>query len=46
MVEELHEVSGAPVPPQLANLKGKEPRFTKVSAKEDMAKVVFEMLGL
>lgn len=46
MVEELHEISGAPVPPQLAELKGKKPRFTKVAKKEDMAKVVFEMLGI
>lgn len=46
MVEELHELSGAPVPPQLAELKGKKPRFTKVAKKEDMAKVVFEMLGI
>ncbi len=46
MVEELHAKSGAPVPPQLANLKGKTPRFTKVAAKEDMANVVFEMLGI
>ena len=46
MVEELHELSGAPVPPQLASLKGKTPRFTKVAKKEDMAKVVFEMLGI
>ncbi len=46
MVEELHEKSGAPVPLQLATLKGKTPRFTKVAAKEDMAQVVFEMLGI
>lgn len=46
MVEELHELSGAPVPPQLAALKGKTPRFTKVAKKEDMASVVFEMLGI
>ncbi len=46
MVDELHAKTGAPVPPQLATLKGKTPRFTKVSAKEDMAAVVFEMLGI
>ncbi len=46
MVEELHEKTGAPVPPQLATLKGKTPRFNKVTAKEDMAAVVFEMLGI
>lgn len=46
MVEELHEKSGEPVPPQLAGLKGKTPRFTKVVAKEHMAEAVFEMLGI
>ena len=46
MVEELHEKSGEPVPPQLATLKGKTPRFTQVTAKENMAEVVFQMLGI
>lgn len=46
MVEELFEKSKEPVPPQLANLKGKTPRFTRVAAKEDMAQVVFDMLGI
>ena len=46
MVEELFEKSKEPVPPQLATLKGKAPRFTRVSDKEDMAQVVFDMLGI
>ncbi len=46
MVEELFEKSGEPVPVQLATLKGKEPRFTGVSKKEDMKQVVFDMLGI
>lgn len=46
MVEELFEKSGEPVPPQLATLKGKAPRFTGVSNKDDMKQVVFDMLGL
>ena len=46
MVEELFEKSNEPVPPQLATLKGKTPRFTKVADKEDMAQVVFDMLGI
>ena len=46
MVEELFEKSGATVPPQLATLKGKEPRFKGVCRKEDMKQVVFDMLGL
>ncbi|MBR0542209.1 MAG: threonine synthase [Clostridia bacterium] len=46
MVDELHEKTGEPVPAQLAGLKGKTPRFTQVSSKEDMAEVVLGMLGL
>ncbi len=46
MVEELYEKSGEPVPAQLADLKGKEPRFKGVCRKEDMKQVVFDMLGL
>ena len=45
-VETLHELTGAPVPPQLGALRGKAPRFTKVVRKEDMAAAVLEMLGL
>lgn len=46
MVDALHEKTGAPVPPQLAALQGKAPRFHQVCAKEDMARVVLDMLGL
>ncbi len=46
MVDELFEKSGEPVPAQLATLKGKAPRFTGVSKKEDMKQVVFDMLGI
>ena len=46
MVDELFNKSNEPVPQQLATLKGKEPRFTGVSKKEEMKQVVFDMLGL
>ncbi len=45
-VEALHELTGAPVPPQLSSLRGKTPRFTGVVQKEDMANAVLEMLGI
>lgn len=46
MVDELFAKSNEPVPAQLATLKGKTPRFTGVSKKENMKQVVFDMLGL
>lgn len=46
MVEELFEKSKEPVPSALATLKGKTPRFTRVAEKQDMAQVVFDMLGI
>lgn len=46
MVDELFAASGETVPPQLATLKGKSPRFTKVCNKADMKQVVFDMLGI
>ena len=46
MVDELFNKSNEPVPQQLATLKGKKPRFTRVSKKEDMKQVVFDMLGI
>ncbi|MEG1834877.1 MAG: threonine synthase [Oscillospiraceae bacterium] len=46
MVDELFAISNEPVPEQLSELKGKKPRFNKVAKKEDMAKVVFEMLKI
>ncbi len=41
----LHAETGAECPPQLENLKEKTPRFTSVCKKEDMEKVVFDMLS-
>ena len=46
MVDELNSYTGKPVPEQLATLKGKQPRFTRVADKEDMKQVVFDMLGI
>lgn len=46
MVDELHEKTGEPVPAQLAGLKGKTPRFTRVAEKAEMKQVVFDMLGI
>lgn len=46
MVDELFDKSGEPIPSQLATLKGKTPRFTRVCKKEDMKQVVFDMLGI
>ena len=45
MVLGLHVETGADCPPQLANLKDKTPRFTSCCKKEDMEKVVFDMLS-
>lgn len=46
MVDELNEFTGVPVPEQLASLKDKKPRFDNVANKEDMPKVVMDMLGI
>ena len=46
MVDELYSITKEPVPPQLASLKGKQPRFTAVTEKSDMPKVVLDMLGI
>ena len=45
-VKALEEISGLTAPSQLSALKGKEVRFTKVTSKDDMAQVVFDMLGI
>ena len=45
-VSALEDVSSLKAPAQLSALKGKEVRFTKVTSKENMADVVFEMLGI
>ena len=38
--------TGEPCPAQLANLKDKQVRFTSVCNKEDMTKMVYDMLGI
>ncbi len=45
-VNALEELSSLKAPEQLSALKGKQVRFTKVTSKENMADVVFEMLGI
>lgn len=45
-VAALEELSSLKAPEQLASLKGKAVRFDSVASKEDMAKVVFDMLGI
>ncbi len=45
-VDALEKISSLKAPEQLAELKGKKVRFTKVTSKENMADVVFEMLGI
>ncbi len=45
-VNALEEISSLKAPEQLSALKGKAVRFTKVTSKENMADVVFEMLGI
>jgi len=44
MVLGLHVETGEECPPQLANLKGKTPRFTGCCKKEEMEQIVFDML--
>ena len=45
-VKLLIDETGEPCPPQLANLKDKSVRFTAVCNKEDMTKMVYNMLGI
>ena len=45
-VEALHTLTGCAVPPPLADLRGKTPRFHEVCAREEMPDVVFRMLGI
>ena len=45
-VKALEDISGLTAPSQLSALKGKEVRFTNVTAKDNMAQVVFDMLGI
>ena len=46
MVEELHRITGAPVPAPLASLRGKAARFGDVTDKEGMQGVVLGALGI
>lgn len=46
MVTRLAQVTGEVCPPQLANLKEKTVRFDGCCAKEEMEKVVLDMLGV
>ncbi len=45
-VDMLRKITGEPCPEQLANLKGKEPRFKNCCEKEKMIDTVYEMLGI
>ena len=46
MVEELHRITGAPIPAPLAALRGKQARFGEVTDKEGMQGVVLNALGI
>lgn len=43
-VDRLHAITGAPIPPSLAALKGRSPRFTQVCNRDTMESTVREML--
>ena len=45
-LEELERKTGCPVPPPLAALRGKAPRFTGVCDREGMREVVYSMLHI
>ena len=44
LLDQLHAVSGVPVPRRLAALKGKARRFDLTSEKQDMEQVVLDFL--
>ena len=46
MVEELHRITGAPVPAPLASLRGMKARFGDVTDKEQMQRAVLKALGI
>ena len=46
MVEELHRITGAPVPAPLASLRGRQARFSDVTDKDLMQGVVLGALGI
>ncbi len=43
-VEHLHRLTGAPIPPSLAVLRGQQPRFNQVCSRETMEETVEAML--
>ncbi|MBR2406801.1 MAG: threonine synthase [Clostridia bacterium] len=45
-VDRLHALTGAPVPPSLAVLKGKQPRFTQVCDRDTMEQTVRALLAV
>ena len=45
-VEALERLTGCEVPPPLAGLRGKTPRFTEVCSREEMPAVVYRLLGI
>ena len=45
-VELLHKATGCEVPPPLASLRGKAPRFTTVCNREDMEQMVYDLLHI
>lgn len=45
-VEGLHALTGCEIPAPLAQLKGKQPRFTDVCDRDNMKAVVYGMLGI
>ena len=45
-VELLKDATGEECPEQLANLRGKTPRFTDCCEKEEMIDMVYRMLGI
>ena len=45
-LEELHRLSGWPVPEPLGSLRGKAPRFTGVCERGEMSRMVCEGLGI
>ena len=44
LLDQLHEVSGVPVPKRLAALKGKARRFDLTAEKQNMENVVLDFL--
>ncbi|MCI8553856.1 MAG: threonine synthase [Clostridiales bacterium] len=45
-VEELHRLTGAPIPAPLAALRGKAPRFRQICERETMREAVYQLLHI